>query len=1134
MTRCNPYSNYAQRQRRPFDPNELSAIDAVRLRTNRLKRAADSTTAAQNKAAVAETMRETATNKWIDNTASVTRVFPEQNKRLQDFLVSMFGQKARALGLDPQRNYSLAGEVRFNLESFQQAAEGLVNIAGRIQSLERIKEYDSVLKSVTEDKGLMSQQIERLSTDAREIGQIPRKLSNEMDYRINVMGNVQSPLVKFQKRRYDRFVQQSTDLGLSNDEINDLINASADLSTVFDEVKAVGQSVGVHVPTLENLGYFARIITDDFRLRMRDIDIPELFEQIQAGTVDLSTIFSRSRKTVHYIPADLQVASQIMGVSPQILETLLDNPTEFRAYLHENLSASQLDTLVDTGVFEKLPMASTEVFDYFVKQYELPYKSISQMFELDPTIAVQKYTNSLQQAAGNSSMIRGILDGRAFAAGWTVGRDIIDTDPALYANFVPLGDYLDKWAASAKITPGQALMRMGLVGDEFAANSMMVTLKDAYVHPVVAAQWSAIMDVSMSPAMMSQMAGLLANVNKITNKLLISANPVVYTANNLFSSTIQTVAAGGNISRFLPNFYDVLRALTGGTDIFDDARPYVTSYGEELTRKQMVDKFLINRGQQFAPGTFKIPYTFKSQNISEFAKSVFNTPAAFTQALGDIMTYTMAKGNVVNGKTIPIWERPGRMSKATIQKMISGLESGFGGLVYFSNLIEIAAKLTVLDTIMQKVNPLDEAKSIMAQTMTSFQFTRFDNLDEAFRHLDEYFVNGFGTGSVTARVSGFIKPFATWAMANPPMQVRHMLRHPQWYMSYHRLHAMNQDDMSQDERAIEAAIEPWLLDAYPWYIGKDREGKPMVVSPLTFDPIADAFVFFKEGSENIERSLGLKNVGSAAEQRKAARNETTADFLNSQVGQTFPLVRGLYEFISGIDTFTGQRVDDNPAEGYPDFLGVNLPPRLVLLAQKIPVLNTVDRLNPFGALGRSAKIDNLTGQVKEPGRPSIFGGQRTRNDTRGSTFETSPLWAQTLMLAGLNIRTVDYDRNLQNTFGDIETTVNYMEKSINDNRVAIEIGVQKGTVNRAEYERRANVIRTQTATWGQLLIDQMRLHSYMKRFNVTPKSILRELDKKNIQVRNLPLPGDEQLKDIARKVFEVNNDLNRIEAELKQ
>lgn len=1121
--KCDLFRDFPNRGKRQFDTDEKDLIKAAGKQFRSLQRAAQKTDAAKSAALADKIKRESIANQWIDDTGEVIRLFPEQGNRLEDFLVTMFGQKAKFLGLNPETEFTLAGEVRANLENFQAVAEGMVNIAGRIESVGRIRKFNQTLERVTKGKGMTDEQIALFSLAAREEGRIPQTMSNIVKYTTTQLG-FSNPVTTYLKKKHQKFLDDAAKYGLDTEEVNDLIEAATELSTVFDEIRAVARGIGVDVPNLENLGYFARIITKDFKNRLKDIGVTDLFEQVRADIVELSSVFSRSRSTVHYIPYDAHLASQILGITNEQLELMLDNPTIFRKYLHEALDESQLDTLVDAGIFEKLPMSSREVYEYFTTQYELPYKSVSQMFIVDPEQAIQKYAASLQTATGTSALVRGVMDGRSFSAGWTVDASTVAKDSKRYADFVPLGDSLDNWAARANVSPAQALINLGLASSMGQASQIVGTFKNAYVHPVVARQWAAMMDLTVNPAMMSNSAFVVYKMGRMLNKLTISSNPLGYITNNTFGSLIQTVAAGGNILRFLPNVMDVIKALKYGFEVFDDTRVYFTdaATGKSYTRRSLVTEFMKHRGQSFAPGTVRMPYTVSTTN--SFVKSLLDTPQSFGTALHEILTYTMASGEMVRGKRIPMYSRPGRFAKATLEKLSTAIEGYFSSIVFTSNVLEIAAKLTTLESIIKKPSDVGEALNITGQLLTSFQFTRKDSLQEAFRHLDEYFVNPYSIGTATAKVANFVFPFAAWRMSNPPMQVRHMLRQPMWYMSYGRLHALNQNTLSQDERAVDASIEPWVLESYPWYIGRDRQGQPLMLLPTTFDPIADAMVFFSNTGDQIGRMLGMKARRPAGE-RQDARNETTQDFINGFVSSTFLPYRTLYEAISGYDTFTGRKIDDNPAEGYPDFLGINMPPRLVLFLSKFPMLSKLDSLNPGGVFGTAGRTDSFSGaQITRP-TPSIFGGTRTRRDTRTITFENSPAWAQVLMLAGVNIRTVDYDKNLQNTFNDVDTTINYLEKSINENRQQITIDREKGKISPSEYERRAAVVREQTSIWAQLQIDKMRLENYMKSQGVTPTNVLKELDRRKLRVRDLPLPGDEQLEDVARKVISVNREL---------
>jgi hypothetical protein len=1126
MARCNLFQQYNVRQKRPFSTQEVNDLKARRQIWNRILNAANSTVTAQLKRVQEMQIRQRLQDEWISSTGEVMRVFPEQGKRIQDFLVREFGQKARFLGLDPQRNYSLAGEVRYNLETFQATAEGMVNIAGKINSISKLDAFQKVFKNIVRDKNLTDAQSSLLFFSAVEDGRIPTTLSTEVSYVVNTLGNTTTPVAEYLQRKHNRFLGTAQDLGLNKQEIDELVDAATELSTAFDEVRAVATALGVSIPDLENLGYFSRIITEDFKLRLQDLDVPELFQTLRADIVELSSLFGRSRNTVHYLPWDEAIAAQMLDIDVPTLRLMLDNPTQFRNYLEENLTADQLDGLVDSGVFAKLPMSAIDVYDYFKSQYQLPYESLSRMFVTDPVLAMQKYSASLMQAAGSSALVRGVLDGRAFSAGWTVDGSAIKSNPVLYGDFVPLGKYLDRWAAQANITPAQALVSMGITADPTEALRIIGSFENAYVHPVVADQWSAMMTMSTNPAMLGQTGYILHAASRLYSKLLISSNTMGYILNNTLGSIKQTVAGGGNIMRYLPNLMEVTKALKHGFEAFDDTKVYFKDVnGAEYTRRGLVKEFLKRRNQGIAPGTTRLRFT-KSQN--SFIEELLGSPQAVMSGLNEVMQYTMAKGTVVGNKKIPLWERPGRFTKASLRKASTGLDRYFSSIASVANILELTGKLTVLDTVLMKVDGFDEAVSAFGQTVSSFQFTRFNSLDEAFRHVDEYFINPYGVGRLVGKASAFLFPFAVWRMMNPPMQMRHIIRHPQWYMGYLRLHALNQDELSQDERAVEAAIEPWVLKAMPWYIGKTHEGKPMMLLPTSYDPIADALVFFNDTGDKVQRMLGM-GAQLTADQRLDVRNETAQDFLNELVSSMSLPVKSMYELISGVDTFTGKKIDENPAEARPDFVGINWNPRLYLLVSKIPFLSKLDAMNPGGMFGTAPTFDSFTGQTLTPGTPSIFGGTRSKRDTRRMTFESSPLWAQTLMLAGMNIRTVDYDRNLQNTYSDIDVTISYLEKSINSNRQEITLGRETGKVSESEYARRRAQIEDQVSIWGQLMLDKMRLDSYMRKYNVTPTNVLRDLDKKGLEVRQLPLPGDEQLRGIAEKVIRVDRELDEAE-----
>lgn len=1102
---CTIPSGYHSRSKKPFDKNELTDIRLKAKTYNKIMAAAAAIPTAQSKEVLERLSRTEALNTLERLTANLISVAPEQSKRLQDYLVKLFAQKNRLLGLDPSTNFTVAGEIRYNLLDAQQTIEGLISLTGRILSNQRLDALVRHVKKLNISKELAAELVD----DALTVGQIPRTLSNLDHYRRDVLGNSSSLLEKFQRRRYDDFRQRAKSAGLTDADIDSLIQSASAVTGSFDEVAALARAVGVEIGNQERIGYFSRIVTNDFKLRLEDIGDDGLFDRIIAGDISLSTVFNRGRKTQHYVPSDEVFVSKILGITPTQLDDLLKEPLVWRNYLDASVSADQLDTLVDSGVLQKIPMSSREVFEYYVKQYDLPYKNLTDAFVVNPARVLQKYTTSLQRAAGTAVLLKAVASDEAVLKGWAITSQTRNADPSKFANFVSLGDRLNAWAKRAGVTPEQFYNNLGVKTD------FVSELSQIHLHPVVADQLLSVLEINSNPNLLGSVAAAVHNWGRRFNKSTLLSSNIKYITHTALSNSIQAVAAGANALFFVPSIIDTFRVLSKGLDGFDDARPFRTVGNKTYTKKELFHLFLVKRGQSITPGVTHLPYELNFHATSkDVVDSLLAIPGNVKKSIGDVLLYTFAHGNPVNGKTIPAYERIGRLGKAVTQQLDQLLSDTFAPIALVANLMDMAFKWATFQSILDEAGSGRSIANGIGQVLTSLQYKKFSDVDSAFRHLDEYFVNGFDVGVVTQKLSHYAVPFALYRMSNPPMQLRHMLRNPHLYMAYHRLRALNQVPLGVNEDVTESGIPDWMLDEYPSFVGYNEDGKPYISIPSSYDPISDAFVFAKETGEDIARiGFGAK-VGSTAELREQVRGESTGRFFDDIASQLFTPWKVAIEQFIGRDTFSGRTFSDIDSEEQPTFLGVRVNARTKNILDKVPLLSNLNRANPFEIGGTAPRYD-VNGNVIEKGKPSWLGTTRTDTDKSKYNLKDEPLFIRVLDAAGVPVRTIDFTEGNKNTLSDVERTIRKVEENID--RAVLDIQQDKINnivIDPKEKARRIEAVKDLIGVWGQLLVDKQRVTEWLKDKNVLSTSALKELNKLKIRVRELPYPAQEELQKI--------------------
>ena len=1113
------------RKKREFDLSERSAITRKILEQQRLERAAMQAPRQVARDAMFNQVRQQAHSQWTRYLSDLTELSPDNLPRMLDKLVSDFGIHNRRLGLDPSLNYTVAGEVRENLLDAKRTIEGLITTAGRISVLEKLQPFVDSFRQQTRQLHIPRRQASELLDDLLTVGQIPSTQSATVYYRHQILGR-QSLVDTLQRRRYQDFVSRMQTAGFSKDQIDTFVQQASVVANSFDEIATYARAVGVDIGNIEDIGFFSRQVTKRLQQRLDDIASEELLSELNFGNTTLSSVHNRSRTTFHYIPEDLAFVSDILGVGTREIQDMLDDPIVWRTYLHNNVSADQLNMLVDAGILQKLPMSSREVLDYFRRQFDLPFQ-LSDAFILDPIENIKHYTNSLQRAAGSSAVLRRMIEGDAFKQGWAISERVwLDNGGrnGQFGRFVPLGDGLDRWVRQARVENITNLeAAMGL------QQGYLDSLRNVYVHPIVADQYHSLMEISLSPSLMGQTSNIILNAAKMiqatSTRLLRSvlATPQ-YVFRTVMQNTVAYHASGGNLAYVPRAFLDLQRLISRGLDVFDNNTKRFLLDGQELTYRELFESFLVNRGHNVAPGTnltrLNLP-TGNNFNPRNMWEAMMGTTDSVTRAMNDMLAYTMAHGDPVDGRKISMLERVGRFGRAAATGADRLLDESFAPFAYWANYFDLMYKWSATLSMARRIDGTEVASRI-GQFATSQQFRVFDTTRDLYRHLDEYFVDVYKSGAVTNAVNQYIFPFATWAMANPPMQFRHMFRNPHLYLNYHRLRSFINEPLTEDDDFNDSNVPTWVLEGSPLYLTNDENNNPVVILTDNYDAIGDTFSFVNGVGNTVNRLFGGEAVFD--EQRRDDASDSTAigrELILDILSRAHLPWKVLVEQVTGRDSFTGREFLTDEGELSPTYLGLRLPARTIYLLNKIPPLEFLDAANPGGVFGIPARR-GLNGEVIDIGSLSVFGNERTRIRSRDYDVLDQNFALQLFRSAGLQIRTIDFEREALNTLDDIERTANQLERSINDIRREIAlIDVDSTTISQSERDRLLQVRDERIHVWWSLRYDHARVLAWALDRGVTPRDALRELDSLRLEVRQLPDPNQETIDQLLIEALEL-------------
>jgi hypothetical protein len=1023
--------------------------------------------------------------KLVAAAGDIISLKPEEYDKLASLLSATLGWRKKN-PLNPSLRYSQAGEVKAALSDARRVAQNMVEDASHIRMLDGVRNFDNLYKQVLKPHKISADDARALFNETLEVGSIPKNNT--------VYGNSEGVRL-VNELRYNDYIERAKDLGLTDGDIAKLTAAASDVHAVFDDMRTIAEATGHNIEELTNLGYFPRIATRDFNLRLRELLNKDtaLADVVMSDGVasvaqlnPLGSAWQKSRKFNYTVPSDFDVVAQLFDTTSDDIKNLLTDPKDWMEFLSTKASASQLDELVELGMMDKLPMTSKEVFDFMVDQYELPYKHLNEMFKLDPQQASKEYARILKQATGNSMMVQTVVK-EGVAAGWALTtKQLADLTPEARNNFVPF-----------------AFQNLS----EFFDNDqqIMETMKGFHVHRVVSDQWKAILEVSSSPAKMGNIAKAWHHFATFMNKSALASRNFLYVGTNFLSGAVQTLALGANIATVPHAMFDIAKYMDAGIDAFDNTKEFAKIDGKWLTKREFFNQFLLKRGSDIAPssvgsGTYSdIGVLSSFKNIS----SLFDVKAA-KRSMEYMFNYTKAFGIGAAPKYIG-----SLVNEAT--------DNFFQPFANMAGFLDTMYKWNAYTSLVERKGAAQVANNagrvFTLEPVSNWNRT-FGTFEELTRHVDDYLYTFDDPGTATSLISRYVRPFASWSMQAFPATMRAMVRTPGKFMAYNRLLQMynRRDDA---EETPQAGLTDWQDDEYPITLRRDvmNGGGLLTLFPHTFDPVTDALNTIDGAGKNISRAFGVKHTGNQRDDRKFATGEKDGftSVINELFNETY--YAKFASLATGVDSFTGQKLDGSRENSY---LGVNVHPLAEALFSMYAPLDALDRANPADAFGRKEYRD-YRGNVVVPEKPSWAGAARTSSDANVLATEkaidaakTNGDWTPIIAVAlGARVRLIDTARNTQMTLDEIKFGEEKMTKA--NQKLMLSLKTDGHKLSEGELKRRTTRLVNNLSAAYQLRYDWMRLSRYMQQKKIPPNSLMYQQKMRSIDIDSLPDIGNKEL-----------------------
>jgi hypothetical protein len=1009
--------------------------------------------------------------------ADTVAINPKELRRMEAWSSAQLDLNYKALGT--LRIPTEAGKLRMNMQDVRRYASGVINNTVRLKEIERLKKLMGSSRSIMSQHGIKGDAYREVMADIIHYGAILQrsdKMSSDVARTAALID-------------YNKFKSGLLQRGIDDDSINKLIAIAQDYAGIKEEVELLAANMGVGLGVEDALEAFPRILTPEMVQRIASSELDEtLFEQVIQGHIPYSELL-RNNNLQRYLPAKTtevmaarlneywKRADVVKTTTADELNDLIENPLEFRKWLKQNVTPQTLDKLVEEGLFTTIPMSSTEFFDYMRDLYRLPGTSkVSNVLELDPLKALDDYTQRLARSAANSELFNyvrrdGVKDG------WAITKEMMQdiAEGRLNMSGVDVKDFVKLSDINWR---------------QLGIDPQQIKVGDFYMHKDAAGLFKSILFVSANPYMMSNVSGAIMRVSSYL-RLSVLGGQLWKFANRVTLGNIFQLLHASNLNPWSTvvwtrNFVDVSKALSGkGLEAFDNTKPFIEVGGKSYTRRQAAEQLMNYRSSDALPLT---PGEIVKGSYSAGKTTLENAQDFALRLLSPVIGIHKA------AQFAQFASKPGTMEPVKFMKnfgryywrhgIIDGLETlmaPFGG---FANMTDVVTRLSMMD--MWRGNK------------------KFDTFQELATLTDEYIPSPDGSGAFTKTYGNLVQPFARFAMWNLPAALRHATSNPQEFVAYHKILQFLNRSTSSVCGTNESEVKDYQLDGYPLLLGCDGDGNRVMVNLANWESSTDAVSYLESSAESLAGFFGayLPSETSKEKRDKLLNGGGVRKAVRSQLGRSY--YAGIAEYLLGEDLETGFELDDNKTVTWN---GIPMTPRYrALAASAFPILDALNRENPFGIFGR-AELSDAGGNIIRPEQLGIGGTRRTDKDTKFDDVVASNKTLKVLRnFLGLNLQVANTALSLQYNDRDMTRSIQEGKKMIATMRNSFVDDYKK--MSPQERDKRSAKIEQLAESVALIEFDYARLQAYMVDKNVLPGEALTKLKEINRQDNSMEMLKD--------------------------
>lgn len=967
--------------------------------------------------------------------------------RINEFLARTFAVKRKYLGMGS--DYTPSGRVRENINRAGTLWKGSIHSdlhkMGVVDVMRRASaEYESIFNRYK----LTAAQRASIVLDAGESGWY-RHIRDRADISAAAKNN----LVERSTRLSDRLIRQ---FGMTPEDAALVLRTGQSVADGWNNAYQIARRAGASFKQQELIGYQYRAFDPTFQQRLtwrrsKDPGMGELFEFDDGTTMSGAEVINRSRSTYRWAVEDealfdyyitensrrrlgdpTEAYRRALGIEDKnIVPTFADvieDGHALRRLLNDRefLSDNVLDSMMEMGLVQKLPMFTTDIAEDIIRRYKLPVEGLNELLITDPAAMLEAWTRQLDVVMKSTGqinfMLRQVIDQK-----WGVPKSVFDADPQKYRQYVPL---VSRGQNSVGVLNQSLAERSGVFALGAGDAGTVGLFSNYYVHPVAANAIRAVIDVSRSPEYLVKVGEFMMGLNRHFRDLIVVTSNFIQ--RQFINSTFQVAAGGGNPLRIFEDGIRALEHYVKGKPIWE-AYSTVPKYAGGLSDQDVVRRlFEIEFIHTFEPLTGeRIGQTGRrvsrgtlatirdGERWGRYALEEFGDWGQWLKENTRVNVFSVAKN-----KTVGFWQT-------------------------MNNAADVIGRISAVLSTMRLQNARGVDPSFFA-TNVSGTGRRFNTLDEAVDHWKDYFpyYNDFSKVDEGLRQ---IVPFWGFHGRNIPAAIRHAIRNPGKYAAVSRAISIhNQVQMEEfPDDLNESTVPGYIAYSRPLFFrvnGSDGKPRWFSIGLTSLDPFSGAYEGISTSAEAIFGAMGIWQDDYSADPTQAARRtrgSTTDRLANSPVGQRpksplleliagnlFPQYEAAAQLIAA-GSASANRERQEVVQPPHTFWGVEMPEIVEsLITVFLPPAATINRVNPrIGGrriFGERDYVDSNTGEFVEGYASPITGSVRTDIDAFNRALDAGGAVAGILRagdVIGVRVTPIDVVANAGYTMQEIGTHI---------------------------------------------------------------------------------------------------------------